>query len=251
MIVVGFGGGIEAGKTTLINACTQLDPEAFHIESWHPIGEVADLFHNEMPVPPEQNDIRWMNKWLKVLPAIVQEVVHVDCDYDQLQFTEQDVERNFGDFEKFYRHSVNLAANPELANHKITDDNKSQYRPILQWLGSYLVSRVKPTIWYDEIFSRLDSAEQLGAELGLIGGVRYKSDYESVHAHGGTVIKVIRPDRPEKDSNDPTERERNSWIPDITVYNNDTEERFVALAPVLLDDIRAKKYKSVYLANDQ
>jgi hypothetical protein len=245
-MIVGLGGEMHAGKSTLAGAFSA----DFHIESWHPIGEVADKFHEQMPVPPEQNNITWMNKWLKVLPAIVQEVVHVDTTYEQLQFTQADVDNNPTGYEKFFQHSVNLLRNPELAQHRITEENKPQYRPILQWLGGHLVARIKPTIWYDEIFDRIYTAQQSGAEDATIGGVRYKSDFDSVHNEDGKVIKVIRPDMPTKDSNDPTERERNSWPADITVYNTGNVEDLMAIAPVIWDDLKFNTYKSVYISKE-
>lgn len=247
-MIVGLGGDMHAGKSTLAGAFSKIEPETFHIESWHPIGEVADEFHREMPVPPEQNNIIWMNKWLKVLPLIILQVVHAECTYDQLGFTQQDVEDHPVAYKKFYEHSVNLVRSPELAQQKITEENKPLYRPILQWLGGYLVAKVNPTIWYDEIFDRIDTAVTSGAEHATIGGVRYKSDYDSVHNEGGRVIKVIRPDLPSRDVNDPTERERNSWVPDITVYNSGSVDDLIDLAPVIWEDLKSDNYKSVYIS---
>jgi hypothetical protein len=249
-MIVGIGGEMHAGKSTLAGAFAKIDSETFHIESWHPIGEVADNFHEQMPRPPEQNNIDWMNKWLTVLPAILKEVVHVDSTYEQLQFSQNDVDQNLTDYAKFFQHSVNLVSNPKLANKKIIEDNKSQYRPILQWLGGHLVARVKPTIWYDEIFDRIYTAQRSGAEHAIIGGVRYKSDFDSVKNEGGKVIKVIRPDMPTKDSHDPTERERNSWVPDITLYNTGDVEDLLTIAPVIWDDLKSNVYKSVYISKE-
>jgi hypothetical protein len=249
-MIVGLGGEMHAGKSTLAGAFAKIEPETFHIESWHPIGEIADKFHEQMPIPPEKNNLGWMNKWLKVLPVIVKEVVHVDCTYEQLQFTQDDVDHSPSDYEKFFQHSVNLVNNPELAQQKITEDNKPQYRPILQWLGGHLVARVKPTIWYDEIFDRIYTAQRSGAEHATIGGVRYKSDFDSVHNEAGKVIKVIRPDMPTKDSNDPTERERNSWKPDIKVFNTGDVDDLINLAPEIWEDLKSNNYKSVYISKE-
>jgi hypothetical protein len=253
MIVIGLGGDIKSGKSTLAGAFAEADPEIVHIESWHPIGEVADKFHENLPEPVQHDNIEWMNKWLRVLPAIVKDVVHMDCDYEQLQFTQNDVRNNPTDFEKLFLHTANLAHDPGLAKQKITEENKPTYRPILQWLGGYLVSRVKPTIWYDEILGRIDDAELLGANLATIGGVRYKTDCESVRRHNrkNVVIKIIRPGMEGADTNDPTERERNLWTPDIRVYNNSKVEDLVNLAPKLLEDIVKQKYKSSYIASER
>ncbi len=250
MIITGFGGEIGAGKSTLAHEIERLEPETFLIESWHPIGEVADAFHEHMPAQTGKNEIAWLNRWLKVLPTILSEVVGTESTYSQLRFTQSDVDEDFPKFEKLLLHASNLLKDPDLAMQKITEDNKKTYRPILQWLGGYMVSEVAPTIWYDEIGRRVDAAKQRGAPLAIINGVRYASDFKSVHAIGGVVGRLVRPDLPVKDGNDPTERERNSWRPDFTIINNNEVTDLLDLAPIILEDLKSDSIKPTYITVD-
>ena len=251
MEIIGLTGPIKHGKTTFANAVEVIDPTALHIETGLIIAEVADAFHEQMPFPPERNNIQWMNKWLKFLPGILKDTVHVDTTYKELRFTEDDVYENPKEFEKFYAHAVLLTQNPELSKQAITTDNKETYRPILQWLGGYLVSRVSPIIWNDEIFRRVDIARESGAKIAIISGLRYESDAKAVKKHGGTIVELIRPDLPLEDIADPTERERSKIKPDITVRNLGTVKDLEDTAAVVVNDVVNKKAKNLYLTTEQ
>jgi hypothetical protein len=250
MDIIGIAGHLKHGKTSLAEALIQTDEHSFYIESGLVIAEVADAFHEQMPRPPEKNNVIWMNTWLKTLPGILQDVVHVDCKIDQLQFTESEAKDNLPDFEKFFKHSVNLVQNPTLAEQKITVENKNTYRPILQWLGGYCVSRVSPSIWYDEIFRRVDSEAEQGATLTVVGGLRYPKDAGIVREHGGKVATVVRPDMPKVDSTDPTERSIEAIVADTIVYNNGDLIQLSTLAPTIRADLAKKSLKPRYVANN-
>jgi len=241
---------IKHGKTTFAELVSEIYPDSFNIETSEIITEVADAFHEKMPIPPLENDIEWMNKWLTFLPPILKDIVHVDTTYGQLKFTQTDVEENFKQYEKFFLHSANLTKNPDLANHKITIENKDSYRPILQSLGSLLIYKVSGDIWSNEIAQRLNKAKELGAPIAIVGGLRYKNDELAARKYGGHIVDIFRPGMPEIDINDPTERERSSIQADIKINNDGTIDEFRKLTMNLLDDVQVGQPKSLYIASD-
>lgn len=238
------------GKSTFAELAQEIEPSTFHIETSDVIIDVANAFHAQMPIPPKENNAEWMNSWLIALPDILEETVQTNTTYDQLHFTAEDVEKDLRLYEKFFVHSMNLTKNPELAIQKITPENKAEYRPILQWLGGYLVSKVTETIWYDEIYRRLDKAEQQGAALAVIGGLRYLSDEKSVRTHGDPVMEIFRPGVPILDQLDPTERERSKITPDFKLINNGSLEDFRSISKVIIADVMHGEPKSLYIATE-
>jgi hypothetical protein len=162
----------------------------------------------------------------------------------------------------FYEHSVRLTQNPELAEQAITAENKDHYRPILQWLGGYAVKKVSPTVWYDEIVRRIQAAQHGGAELSVVGGVRFPADAEVLRTTGATIVDILRPDVPAADIHkqsahyigstnltDPTERYRSRITYDTRILNNGTVEDLQALAPTFLNDLRSDNVRSLYIAS--
>lgn len=247
MLTIALTAPQKHGKSTFSELVHEIEPTSFDIETSTVISEVADAFHAEMPIPPEENNIEWMNKWLKILPEILQKTVHVDTTYENLRFSRNDVEADIKHYEKFFWHSVALAKNPELAEHKITPENKSAYRPILQFLGAYLIKSVSKTIWTDEIYRRVDVAKEQGAKVATVGGLRYLTDERAARQYGATIIDIFRPGMPELDLNDPTERERSKITPDIRVTNNGDKSEYKVVIKDIMNDLSAGKPKSLYL----
>ncbi len=92
-------------------------------------------------------------------------------------------------------------------------------------------------------------AEQVGARLCVIGGVRYHQDEELIHAQQGYVVEVLRPDMPEPDVLDPTEISRKRVSVDARVINDGTLNQLNLLASKLLTDIRAGSLQAQYQAH--
>jgi hypothetical protein len=201
MQIIGITGPIKHGKSTFADALAGQVPASVHLESSQIITEVTNAFHEVMPVPPEQNNIKWMNTWLEKLPPILKDVVHVDCDYDQISFTEADVYDKPMEYQKLFEHSINLAKNPHMANLMINNTNKESYRPMLQWLGGYLVQRVSPGIWYNEIVARSKQAELEGAQLCTVAGLRFPTDAQILREAGAVISEIYRPGALEADPN--------------------------------------------------
>ena len=84
-----------------------------------------------------------LNRWLMLLPPLLEKTVHTTTTFDQLRLIQSDIEQHPVEYQKLILHVENLARQPSLKNQKITRENKESYRPFLQWLGGYLVKKVR------------------------------------------------------------------------------------------------------------
>ncbi|HSX44232.1 MAG TPA: hypothetical protein VLE69_02965 [Candidatus Saccharimonadales bacterium] len=243
-------GPIGHGKSTFAKAITEIEPNTVRFESFMVVAEVANGLHSSMHTVPTRDDVQSVNEWLKALPEIIEQVVHVKCTFFQIQVQVADVQRHPVEYEKLFLHIENLTRNPELAKHKITSENKEAYRPILQWLGGYLVKKIDPSIWYAEIIRDTQQAMADGAKICIVGGLRYPNDAELIKKVNGTIIKVYRPDHLQYDALDPTERERDDITADCTIVNNGTIEDMQACARKILEDIEANHLQKTYRTKD-
>lgn len=248
MLIFGMTGPIGHGKSTFAKAVTRLEPFSVHFESSMVIAEVGNALHSAMRTIPRRDDVETINDWLRPLPAILLETVHAHCNFDQIKLTLEAIDQHPIEYEKLLLHAENLSRNPALAKQQITKENKEAYRPLLQWLGGYLVKHVDEGIWYKEIVRRIRETQTKGYTLCLVGGLRFPSDAAYIRGVGGKIIKVYRPGHLQYDMLDPTERERDNIIPDCTLVSNGTIEDITRLVPVVLADARNDKLEKTYYA---
>lgn len=248
MIIVGMTGPIGHGKSSFAKAVLSLEPSAKRIESSMVVGEVANSLHASTRQIPEKDNVDDINIWLRPLPSILLETVHARCSFDQIKLDVKDVQSHPAQYEKLFLHLENLARAPELLTQSVNHDNKEAYRPILQWLGGYLVRRVDPGIWYKEIVRRVQALNNSGVKICLIGGLRFPSDARYVRDIGGKIIKVYRPGHLQYDMLDPTERERDNITPDSTIVSNGTIVDLESCAKRVLADLTDSKLQKTYYA---
>ncbi len=248
MTIIGITGAIGHGKSTLAEAFGQAEPRAQHLESFQIIAEVVDKWHTRTSFVPNPHDLDQLNNWLFLLPEILEEVVHEPVDRLALHVDLAQVSAQPALYEKLFQHLDNLKKNPALLQNHITETNKADYRPILQWLGGYLVLEVDPGIWYKEILRRTEFAKIEGVELCTIGGLRYPTDAELIRAADGIIAAIHRPMMGEQDSGDLTERQRSQIHPDVTVLNNADVPALNALAKRMYNDIKLGKLQTHYAA---
>jgi len=244
-------GPIGHGKSTFAKALMELEPTAKHFESSLIVAEVADALHSSTSNLPNRDDIDSINTWLRPLPSILLETVHAKCSFQQLALTTPDVNLHPIEYEKLFLHIQNLVSNPKLLSQDINKENKEQYRPILQWLGGYLVKKVDPGIWYKEIVRRVYAIADSGSKLCVIGGLRFPTDALYVRQAGGVIVKVYRPGHLQYDMLDPTERERENISPDTTIVSNGTIDDVKNCAKQVVDDIAANKLQKTYYAKSK
>jgi energy-coupling factor transporter ATP-binding protein EcfA2 len=248
MIILGLTGPIGHGKSTFANAVAKIDPKTKHFESSDIVAEVINKWHATLTQIPPTNDLDAANEWLKSLPGIVKECVHVDISFGDLQIKPDAYENHPVEYSKLFLHIENLHRNPGLVSQTINEQNKEAYRPILQWVGGYLVKKIGHGVWYDEMARRVKQAEQEGYHICLVGGLRYPSDAHILQSMGGNIVKIYRPGHLANDILDPTERERESIPIDCTIVSDGTVEDVDRVAKQILRDLKAHNLQIQYIA---
>ncbi|HSX46374.1 MAG TPA: hypothetical protein VLF87_00060 [Patescibacteria group bacterium] len=246
MIILGMTGPIGHGKTTFADALTELEPSTVHFESSLIIAEVGNAFQAALTDIPDPYNVDRLNNWLKALPPILQEIVHVNCSYDKIKLDQQAMEEHPVEYQKLILHVENLQRKPELMKQKITKENKESFRPLLQWLGGYLVQKIDSGIWYNEIVRRIHQAVAAGAQLCIVGGLRYPTDAAILRGAGAIIVKVYRPGHLQSDLLDPTERERQNIQVDCTIMSNGSVADVKAFAKRFYADLKANKIQHTY-----
>ena len=246
MIILGMTGPIGHGKTTFADVLTFLEPSTVHFESSQIIAEVANALHVALPDIPDPYNVERLNNWLRVLPEILQDIVHVHCTFEQIKLDQTAMEEHPIEFQKLILHVENLQRRPELMKQEITKENKENYRPFLQWLGGYLVQHIDSGIWYNEIVRRIRQAAAAGAQLCIVGGLRYPTDAAILRGAGAVIVKVYRPGHLQSDLLDPTERERQNIQVDCTIMSNGSVADVKEFTVHFFEDLKANKLHTTY-----
>lgn len=249
MIILGMTGPIGHGKTTFAAALTKIEPSTVHLESSLVIAELANAWQATLETPFDPYDINALNDWLRKLPGLIENMLQVKCSYDDLRLDPDLVDEHPIEYQKLILHAENLRRNFTLAHQQINIENKETYRPLLQWLGGYLVGHVDKGIWYNELVRRAKAAEANGAKLCIIGGLRFPSDAAIVREAGGIIVKVYRPGHLQNDMLDPTERERENIRVDTTIMSNGTIEDVNKCAIEFMNDIKKNELQVLYHTN--
>ncbi len=239
-------GPIGHGKTTFADAMTAMEPSTVHFESSLIIAEVANALQAALTDIPDPYNVDRLNNWLRALPAILLEIVHVRCTFEQIKLDQTAMEEHPIEFQKLILHVENLQRKPELMNQQIDKENKESYRPLLQWLGGYLVQRIDSGIWYNEIVRRIRQAAAAGCQLCIVGGLRYPTDAAILRGAGAIIVKVYRPGHLQSDMLDPTERERQNIQVDCTIMSNGSVADVSKFAENFYKDLKANKLQSLY-----
>jgi hypothetical protein len=246
MIVIGMTGPIGHGKSTFASALKELVPNTAHLESSLVIAEVANALHASTTEIPSRDDIPSINRWLHPLPAILLDRVKVKTTFDKIELKLDDILQHPVRYNKLFLHIENIGRNPDLLKQAITRENKETYRPILQWLGGYLVIHVDKGIWYTEIQRRIEQARREGKDLCIVGGLRFPTDAHYVRAAGGVIIKVYRPGHIQDAILDPTERDRDNIEVDSVIASNGTVEDLKRVAAQVYKDIQESQLQRNY-----
>lgn len=248
--LLGITGAIGSGKSTLASLLGDTVQNHAHYETSGPIIEVANRFNQlleaELNFETATDDTELINQVLIWMPDVLAEHLHHDTTWNHLAITPKDAHAHPEQYEKLYSYLARVHKDLAIVEHTITAENKTDYRDLLQWLGGYFVAKISPTIWYDELFRRIELREVYTA-LVTIGGVRYPSDAQMVRNHGGRILRIVRPGLAD-DTHDTTETQRSAIEADITVVNNGTPEQLQKLAETIWNDIAAGAPKATYQA---
>lgn len=246
MQLIGITGAIGHGKTSLADAFSSFVPRYLQLESGQLVAQLADLWQEHLKDIPKSNDIEAINRWLNELVLAVKQVLNAECRPGGLRISAEQIEQSPLKFVKFKTYLEELAKNPALASTKINAGNKESYRPLLQWLGGFLVERIGGDVWYKELVRRAKNTD--GIDLCTIGGVRYPTDADVIHDADGIILKISRPSVPEADLLDPTEQQRQTIATDVTIINNGSLLQLESVAKLLYKDLLGGKLRKVYKA---
>lgn len=242
MILIGITGAIGHGKTALAEAFLVHEPTAIHDESSQLIGEFANDAKIDLPTSIDIPDI---NDWLDSLHERITEHLQIEVDTSKLHIP-PDTDLASDDYVKLRDYVLQAKKHQLLRTEPITSATKSHHRGILQWFGGYFVSRLTPTIWYDELLRRAHRAEKEGCMLYVIGGLRFPGDADTVCSAGGVIVEIVRPDKQASDVSDPTERERSEIQADSRVVNDGSLEDLAIVSKAILSDIQNNDLKKEY-----
>ncbi len=245
--LLGITGAIGSGKTTFAQLLAKVEPSHALYEASMPIAEVADALNQalraEMTFEMAVDDIDLINQALIWLPDTIHERLHIDTTWAQIAVNRHDCLAHPGLYMRMFSYLEEVKKHPELLDSIITSKNKANYRDLLQWLGGYLVAKVSPTIWFDEIIRRIQQRDT-DKKLIIVGGVRYISDALVIADNGGRIIEITRPKSTA--STDITERERTKIKPDITVANNGSLADLAVIAERIWADLGAQTITQHY-----
>jgi hypothetical protein len=246
MILIGMTGPIGHGKTTFADALEHLELQVRHLESSAVVIDVANAWQATLNRPIDPYSVDELNEWIKELPKILRELLGVECSFEQIKLEQIDIQQHPVEYQKLIMHVEDLQRDFRKAHQVITKENKESYRPLLQWLGGFLVERVDQTIWFNEIARRIELARGEGCTLCIVGGLRYPSDATVVRQAGGIIVKLYRPAHLQNDMLDPTERERENIIVDCTIMSTGTPDDLAICAKLFLDDVKANNLQRTY-----
>lgn len=249
MIIAGLTGGIGHGKTTFAQLLADNSRAAMHFETWEIVAEVATALHAGQRIHPDPDDIESINQCLHRLPEAIRLHTHTTLTFDDIKLTPDRIAEHPEYFAKLFEHLRNVKDNPQLADTEITESTKEAFRPLLQWLGGYLVAVGGSGIWYDELLRRVAHSHKSGYTLVTIGGARYPSDAERIRNAGGVILTIERPDRPNQDSQDLTERQRTLIEPDSAIINDGSLVNLASCAKAVYHDLCLRQLRSQYTAS--
>ncbi len=247
MILAGITGNIDSGKTTLAGYMSDCLPSSAHYESWELIAEVANSLRLASPSHPTWRDREAINKWIQVLPEILETTTHKIVDFDTIKLTKERIEAHPEHYTKLFEYLELMAAQPELQAATISEATKDAFRSLLQWLGGYLAHTVGGDIWYSELIRRIQTEND--TDIVTIGGVRFPADAICIRQAGGSIISIQRPDIARRDEQDLTEREVTLITPDCGIINNGTLEQLRKCAAKVVADLQTQNLQLTYAAS--
>lgn len=254
-LIICMTGPIDSGKSQFCNLLRSLEPSSIGFESGELITEIANecngyLLAESKGLTEGDNFFSAFNNALSKLeqnhPQLFSEEIDINFSAsDLLEYPEQ--------FEMLQQYLEVVRMRPDILSLRITEDSKDLYfRPFLKWLGGYMVFKVSPTIWFDEIGRRILRFKP-APEIITVNALRYPTDESAMRTFAQTngyeciVIEMQRPGTSEGD--DVTEASRNEIHADSIVINNGSISDLAKTAQKVLHDHSKGRLKPEYRAH--
>lgn len=248
--LLGLTGAIGSGKTTFAELLCNVAQDHASYETWRLVAEIADVFNQalkaELGYETSNSQIELANQILIWLPEAIAESLHRNVSWKDLAISKHTTLQHPELYEKLFLYLKKISVNPKLLDSKITDHNKEEFRPLLQWIGGYLVVKVDKSVWFEELMNRIQLRNP-ATSLVVVGGVRYHNNAEMIRENDGKIIRIERPNLYASNT-DVTEVERGNINPDAVVHNNGTIAQLQILAENLINDLTAGALQKNYFA---
>lgn len=142
--------------------------------------------------------------------------------FAEVQISADEFKQSRENYAKLVDYLKQVGIEPDLLRHKINQDNKPAYRPILQWLGGYLIQQVDPVIWFKEIVRQASIASDKGTKMFTACEIRFPEEAKVIKQAGGLIFEIRRPSIETIDRDDFTESQRTLIKRDCLIVNNGT-----------------------------
>lgn len=248
MILLGLTGAIGHGKSTFAETLHVHTPGMLHLETNMPIVDIANALQARLITEKVAATPEFAHAWLQALPAIIEDLLHRDATAEDIVPEVTAIVNRPTEFATLLEYLQAAVANPAMVGTNINASNKETYRPLLQWIGGYLIERIDPYIWIAEVIERARDYQASGGSLAVIGGIRSATEAQVLQQGQGKVILIRRPGQTERDLSDPTERKRAGIVPDATVINNGTVTDLLDVANRMLTDLNNNTLQTTYEA---
>ena len=242
-----------SGKSTFAKALADCEPDHSIYEAYQLVAEVADAFNQalkaELEFATARNDTELINQALIWLPATIEEKLHTEANWSQLAIKRHETLVRPNLYGKLFAYLKIARQNPKILDQPVTAKVLETYKPLLQWLNVYLMSKINKNIWYKELMRRVDNHDGTKS-LVIVCGVRYPGDAAMLKKRGAKIIGVKRPGLNARVSDlaDITQATRHIIRPDHTVLNNGKTKDLIKIAEDVWRDLGAGKPKNRYTA---
>lgn len=245
MIILGITGAIGHGKSTIAEILSKLEPNSRTFETSEVISDVATQLckHFDHKII-KLHDLTSINNWLSYLPANLSKTLNRPIDAKLFLLTPSMIGSTTAEYAKLWEFIDWAKSNPELVHTVITQENKANFRPLLQWIGGFCVENISPIIWNTELLERARIAGAEGCALAILGGIRFNEEALHVQNNGGLIVEIIRPSIQVQDSSDPTERQRTRIKPEHIIMNDGSLQELTAKVEKLYAEIKSTRPKA-------
>ena len=249
--IVAMAGPIGCGKSTLAEFIAQVDPtHSAHLETSRIVTDIADQFNQTLAInrglsgADEQGLIDAANQALDSLLTMLSTMAERRIQSADVWITSSALASDRSSYAKLFQYFDAVKAEPSLLSSTIVPETKADYRPLLQWLGGYLLQHIDPLLWYKELFRRIS---ELPVEISVIAltAPRQPAEAEYVQSHGGKVVLINRPGT-NIDGDELTERRVAEIKADCSLANDGTLEQLQACAKQVRADLIQSKLHTQY-----